>query len=124
MASGLGGEAADLRRGCPRTTTTRATALTLVPAEPGLGGGPARRRARTCSRTWRSHARTTPEYRPIRREAVLALASAEMTPEVVAALEAAALRGDSEVRAVAAQALGRRAPDGPRRWPSGSCPTG
>ena len=51
------------------------------------------------------------EYHPIRREAVLALASAEMTPEVVAALETAALGGDFELRAVAAQALGRRAPD-------------
>jgi ParB family transcriptional regulator, chromosome partitioning protein len=34
-----------------------------------------------------------------------------MTPEVVAALEAAALGGDFELRAAAAQALGRRAPD-------------
>ena len=34
-----------------------------------------------------------------------------MTPEVVAALETAALGDDSEVRALAAQALGRRAPE-------------
>jgi ParB family chromosome partitioning protein len=34
-----------------------------------------------------------------------------MTPEVVAALETAALGGDFEIRAVAAQALGRLAPD-------------
>ena len=65
----------------------------------------------SCSRTWRSARPDDPAYRPIRREAVLALASAEMTPEVVAALETAALGGDPELRAVAAQALGRRAPD-------------
>ena len=48
------------------------------------------------------------EYRPIRREAVLALASAEMTPEVVAALEAAALGETPSSGPSAAQALGRR----------------
>ncbi len=50
-------------------------------------------------------------YQPVRLEAVLALASGEMTPDVVAALETAALGGDFEIRAMAAQALGRRAPD-------------
>jgi ParB family chromosome partitioning protein len=47
------------------------------------------------------------EYRPIRLEAVSALAAAEKTPEVLAALEAAALTGDPEVRSLAADAVGR-----------------
>jgi ParB family chromosome partitioning protein len=48
---------------------------------------------------------------PIRLEAVLALASAAATPEVVAALEAAARAGTPAIRAAAAQTLGRLAPD-------------
>lgn len=52
-----------------------------------------------------------PEYRPIRREAVLALASKTATPAVVKALESAALVGDSEIRAIAAQSFARLAPD-------------
>jgi ParB family chromosome partitioning protein len=52
-----------------------------------------------------------PAYRPIRREAVAALAAGGATAEVVAALEDAATRGDPEVRALAAEAVGRLAPD-------------
>jgi ParB family chromosome partitioning protein len=51
-----------------------------------------------------------PEYRPIRREAVLALASRTATPVAIKALESAALAGDPETRAIAAQALGRLDP--------------
>jgi ParB family chromosome partitioning protein len=51
-----------------------------------------------------------PEYRPIRREAVLALASKPATPNAVKALESAALVGDPESRAIAAQALARLDP--------------
>jgi len=52
-----------------------------------------------------------PEYRPIRREGVLALASGGVAPGVVEALESAAMAGDPESRAIAAQAVGRLAPD-------------
>jgi ParB family chromosome partitioning protein len=52
-----------------------------------------------------------PEYQPIRLAAVLALSDeTERAPGAVAALEAAALAGDPEVRAAAAQALARRDP--------------
>jgi ParB family chromosome partitioning protein len=51
-----------------------------------------------------------PEYRPIRREAVLALASKAATLDAVKALESAALVGDPEIRAIAAQALARLDP--------------
>ncbi len=51
-----------------------------------------------------------PEYRPIRREAVLALASKAATPVSVKALESAALVGDPESRAIAAQAIARLDP--------------
>lgn len=51
-----------------------------------------------------------PEFQPIRLEAVLALAAAEPTPKALAALEAAAQGGAPEVRAAAAQAIGRRDP--------------
>ena len=50
------------------------------------------------------------EYRPIRLEAVLALAASEPSPAVAAALEAAALAGAPDVRAPAAQAIARRDP--------------
>jgi ParB family chromosome partitioning protein len=49
-----------------------------------------------------------PHYRPVRLAAVSALASGEMTAPVSAALEAAALGDDPEVRAVAAEAIGRQ----------------
>ncbi len=49
-------------------------------------------------------------YRPIRREAVLVLASGAPTAEILKALEAAALAGDSETRAIAAQAVARLDP--------------
>src|SRR5262249_28845121 len=54
-----------------------------------------------------------PEYQPIRLAAVLALGSSEvpLSPGAVAALESAAMAGDPEVRAVAAQALARRDPN-------------
>ena len=51
-----------------------------------------------------------PLYRPVRMEAVQALAAAEPTPATTAALEAAATGGDPEVRALAAEAVGKRAP--------------
>ncbi len=51
------------------------------------------------------------EYRPIRREAMLALASKPATPGAVEALESAALVGDPEGRAIAAQALARLDPE-------------
>jgi ParB family chromosome partitioning protein len=51
------------------------------------------------------------DYRPIRREALRVLASSEPSPEVVAALEAAAVEGDPEDRAIAADAIGRLVPD-------------
>lgn len=51
-----------------------------------------------------------PDAEPIRLEAVMALAGGEMTAEVAAALEAAALGGGPEVRAAAAQALGKGDP--------------
>ncbi|WP_435020871.1 HEAT repeat domain-containing protein [Tundrisphaera sp. TA3] len=51
-----------------------------------------------------------PAYRPIRREAALALAAGPASPEALSALEAAALAGDPEVRAIAAQAVARLAP--------------
>jgi ParB family chromosome partitioning protein len=52
------------------------------------------------------------EYQPIRLAAVLALGTsqAELIPGAVAALESAAIAGDPEVRAAAAQALARRDP--------------
>jgi ParB family chromosome partitioning protein len=54
-----------------------------------------------------------PEYQPIRLAAVLALGSdtIEVFPGAVSALESAALLGDPEVRASAAQALARRDPN-------------
>ncbi len=52
-----------------------------------------------------------PESRPIRLEAVLALSTGdELASDAVAALESAAREGAPEVRAAAAQALGRGAP--------------
>jgi ParB family chromosome partitioning protein len=51
-----------------------------------------------------------PEYRPIRREAVLSLAKRPATRETVNALESASLAGDPQIRALAAQALGRLEP--------------
>jgi ParB family chromosome partitioning protein len=51
-----------------------------------------------------------PEYRPIRREAMLALASRAPTAEAINALESAALAGDPETRAIAAQAVARLDP--------------
>ncbi len=51
-----------------------------------------------------------PEYRPIRREAVLALASKAATADTLKALESAALVGDPETRAIAAQAVARLDP--------------
>ncbi|WP_422929580.1 HEAT repeat domain-containing protein [Singulisphaera sp. PoT] len=50
------------------------------------------------------------EYRPIRREAVLALAKKGAGAPAIKALEAASLVGDAETRAIAAQAVGRLAP--------------
>ena len=53
-----------------------------------------------------------PYYRPIRREVVRVLASSEpQTPEVIEALESAAIEGDPEDRSMAADALGRNAPE-------------
>jgi ParB family chromosome partitioning protein len=52
-----------------------------------------------------------PEYRSIRGEVVAALAASERTPEVVGALEAAAVGADPEVRFLAADAVGRLAPE-------------
>jgi hypothetical protein len=51
-----------------------------------------------------------PVFHPVRMEAVLALAGGEMTDEAVSALESAARGGRADVRAAAAQALGRGAP--------------
>jgi ParB family chromosome partitioning protein len=51
-----------------------------------------------------------PRYQPIRLAAVLALGTSERSSGTVAALESAALSGDPEVRAAAAQALARRDP--------------
>ena len=51
-----------------------------------------------------------PEFRPIRREAALALAAGPATPGAINALESAALVGDPEIRAIAAQALARLDP--------------
>jgi ParB family chromosome partitioning protein len=48
-----------------------------------------------------------PEFRPIRREAVLALASEGATASSLKALESAAMVGDPETRAIAAHALAR-----------------
>jgi ParB family chromosome partitioning protein len=52
-----------------------------------------------------------PEFRPIRREAVRTLASTGQGPEVVSALEAVAVEGDPEERSLAADAVGRLAPE-------------
>jgi ParB family chromosome partitioning protein len=49
-----------------------------------------------------------PLYRPIRREAVSALAAAKLTPPVAVALEKIVLADDPECRATAADALGRQ----------------
>ena len=49
-----------------------------------------------------------PFFRPLRREAVTALADGPMTEPVLAALEAAAVGSDPEIRTVAAEAIGRR----------------
>ena len=49
-------------------------------------------------------------YRPIRRDAVLALAEGKMTVESTDALESAALVGAPEVRADAVQVIARRDP--------------
>ena len=51
-----------------------------------------------------------PEYRPIRREAVLALASRPASPGTLQALRQAALVGAPEIRAIAAQAVARLDP--------------
>jgi ParB family chromosome partitioning protein len=48
-----------------------------------------------------------PYYRPLRLEAVTALASGRLTEPVLAALELAALGSDPEIRTVAAEAIGR-----------------
>ncbi|WP_435011632.1 HEAT repeat domain-containing protein [Tundrisphaera lichenicola] len=52
-----------------------------------------------------------PKYRPIRLEAVLALASGPPTSDALDTLESAALAGSPEIRAAAAQAVARIAPD-------------
>ncbi|MGP0065863.1 MAG: HEAT repeat domain-containing protein [Isosphaeraceae bacterium] len=49
-------------------------------------------------------------YRPIRLDAVLALAEGEMTVDAIAALESAARDGAPDVRAAAVQAIARRDP--------------
>jgi ParB family chromosome partitioning protein len=51
-----------------------------------------------------------PCYRAVRLAAVSALASGEMTAPVIAALEVAAFGDDPEVRALAAEAVGRQSP--------------
>ena len=51
-----------------------------------------------------------PAYRPIRREAIIALAERPASPAVVAALEQAAPAGDPDVRGIAAGALARLDP--------------
>ena len=51
-----------------------------------------------------------PEYRPIRREAVLALAERPASRATLTALEQAALVGDPAVRGIAAAALARLSP--------------
>jgi ParB family transcriptional regulator, chromosome partitioning protein len=50
------------------------------------------------------------QYRPIRQEAVAALASGKLTDAVVKLLESAATGNDSELRTLAADALGREKP--------------
>ena len=50
------------------------------------------------------------QYRPIRQEAVAALASGKLADAVVKLLETAAIGNDPELRTLAADALGREKP--------------
>ena len=62
----LGGEAAGLRRGFLGRRRSSSHAADVLPAEPGLGAGRLGVARGAARGRWRSHARTTPTYRPIR----------------------------------------------------------